>query len=182
MKKTIPILLFGFTLFSCSTSNKCIQIYLKDELNNNRSNNITSLLVDKKKETKLVLTAYSYKDLKTNEYKVKNYNQIYYDELKNKISNDTMIENWKKREAEKFNFESIFTNKYLDFSNKENVKLEIYKYSISKPIFIKNKKIALFGLSIIKKTNNIYDSYLVIMEKENGNWIIKEKVQSLMLY
>ncbi|WP_395075870.1 hypothetical protein [Flavobacterium sp.] len=182
MKKILKYSLCSLFFISCSTSNECIKSYLKDEIQSNKNNNIESLLLDCKKNPSILLKAYSAKNYDTENFTLKNFNQMDYNMLNLKLKNDTIKKYWNESNSKYFYFKSLtkFDEK-MEFRKNLASKLEVYIYSISKPIFLNRNK-AMFGLSIIKKSNNIYDSYLIIMKNENRKWIIDEKVQSLLLY
>ena len=186
MKKILILFFFSFFISSCSTENKCIEVYLKNEREKNRFDIAYYTLFDKKTEVSRTLRAYSFKA--DNVYKVKSFNEEDYIDLSNTYKNDTIIQFWKEKEIRKLDFSAIaktenFSSKN-NYINKVDTKSKIYYSSLSKPLFNKNNKEVMFGLSIFEgaEAKNLIESSLIIMKKENGQWILVEKFPSIIMY
>jgi hypothetical protein len=114
----------------------------------------------------------------------KPYDENEYEKL-TKISND-LFEYWSKNQSKSFNFSFLIKaseiTKYVDSTNSLKNKDYLYSYSLSNPIFIKSKKIALFSLIKSNESKNVIEDCVIIMIKEKGKWIFAEKVYSSALH
>ena len=92
--------------------------------------------------------------------------------------NDSAVAYWGEKERKRFSFsELVLTKDWMRkmLPQKDSIK---HLYSLSAPLFIKGKKRALFSVFITSPPVVFVDEYLVIMKKENGKWILLEKVYS----
>lgn len=218
--KTKLIFLISLALFSCST-NKCLKIYLKEEMKNNKDNSI-SILRDKKSNSLQVIKVYGGIKRGKTIIKAKSFNQEDYDFIYNRVKGDTLASFWDKKKgasyivkkrAEKrgdsifsekeekdfhtinnkpiFEFwtksecknfkinhleESFKNEKYYDSIEKISEDKIIYRYNISKPLYTKNNKKVLFSIS--KREKGFGENYVIIMEKQNGNWSVLERIEN----
>ncbi len=182
--KKIFICIIPFILLSCS-SNKCIKNYLKEELTSNSEKKIISVLTNRKLKTSNTLNIYIGRKKGNWNTQTKFFNQKDYDSLIEKHKNDTLSDYWKKNESEYLNFKSLIKygeiNKYRDSIKIIDDKFEVFNYHLSKPIFISNKKLALFSIKITKQPKSIIEDCIIIMKKEKGKWIFLEKAHSPVL-
>lgn len=185
MNKIIISLIISLLFISCS-SNRCIEVFMKDEIAKNKEQKITSVLFSRKSSTLKVLEIY--RGLKIGNRmssQAKSFNQEDYDMLYTQYKNDTILEYWNKNESKRLNFERITKineiSKNPQFLNDSSAPSETYFYSLSKPIFI-NKNHALFSLLVSKGVQSIIKDDVIIMKKEKGKWVFLEKVHNTDLY
>lgn len=185
MKKVLFILSSLIVLVSCST-NRCIESYLKEDMQINKEKKITSVLTDKKLKVSNTLSIYMGRKRGNINTQAKSFDQKDYAFLDSKFKNDTTTEYWSQKQSHNFKFASLVKNgdlsKYLDSSNMSSNNSEVHNFNISKPIFIKNKKYALFSLFVTKQPNSVVEDCVIIMAKKNGNWILLEKVNNSSLH
>lgn len=185
-KINLLFLLCSLSVISCSTKNSCIESYLKEDMANNKGKNVIPVLAIKKLRTSNTLKTYLGIKRGNRNIQAKSFDQNDYDLLYNENRNDTVTEYWSKKESGKFKFAALIDDdglyKFRDSISSLGNSSEVYNYNLSKPIFIKNKKLALFSVLVTKQPNTVLSDCVIIMKKENGKWLFLEKVNSASLH
>jgi hypothetical protein len=180
MKNTVLIFALSLTFMSCST-NKCIEIFMRKEVQENKKNNIISILCYEKRKNNQTLDIYSDNNIIEHEKKICNtYNKLDYEYLKNKHKNLSKIEYWTKENQTRFSLDSIVdVNKIEPYLlSKYGKMIDIRYYVVSEPIYLKNKNTTLFSFySLAGRSRGVEDA-LIVMKKEKGKWVVLEKVHS----
>lgn len=184
MKRILINISLFFFFISCSTNN-CIESYLKEKKSNNIGK-VASVLTDQKIDVANTLNVYQGRTRGQRDSRAKSFNQEDYDFLRKQYKNDTIIEYWSKKESKDFEFMSLVKrgglSRLRDSISSTNENLDVYNYNLSKPIFTKNKKLALFSILVTKQPHTTIENSVIIMKKSNGKWIEVENVNSTALH
>jgi hypothetical protein len=175
MKKIHTVFLL-IIVTSCASPNRIIENYLIEEIKNDTiKENV--LIKDKVSfnETFRVFQGMKIKT-KTNEESAINIqiNKMYIDETK---------ESWKKDDFKKIDFVILKSDSIDLFINTrmKNFKNKFYVdkfnlFYISKPYFYKHKKKVFFYITKFQTLKYYKYEEVVIMEKQNGRWVIVDKI------
>lgn len=174
MKNTTLIVII--ILFSSCSITSPMKNYLQEEIAENSGKKLTSVLYDAKADTKTLLRIYSDINIMTSKPVAKSFNQKDFDDLRKKYSKETSTEFWNETDRDHFKFDTLVSVKNTYKGNKYN-KQYIY-YSLSKPILLNNKQIMLFYVSRSLSPKDGTSTFVVVMKKEKGKWIVVEKIYS----
>ena len=181
MKTTISLLFLSLLLFSCNSTNRCIEVYLNQNLH--KDNTKTLVLLDKKSKNSKTLQIYSDIDFIRNMKVSKTYTQEVYDDLEKMAKGDTLPQYWLKTDKTVTYFDGMAYTKDRNWVNypqkKENA--EVHFHAISNPIFTKDKNIAVFFFKVFLDRRNSIEEVAVVMKKVKGKWILLEKVPTQRL-
>jgi hypothetical protein len=181
MKKYIA-LVFSLVLFISCSSNKCIETYFKEEIKIKKEEAKTEkedyrkpVLFSRKGNLKFLVTIYKRHDFFTKNKLSKTYNDEVYNFLKTKSETDTITEYWTEKKSKVFGMDSIIFKSDYHIGKVDRCTY----YSISKPVYLKDKKMVLFQVSsFIDNEGSSNEDAVIIMRKEKGKWIKVEKVIS----
>lgn len=176
MKKLILIQLF-FLLASCSSSKNCMYEYLSENI---KKNDFNDYILCKENKNDRTLRIYSDIDIITNKNASETYKVEDYKYLENKIKKDTIQKYWDVKDNISSKFDTIISlrdKNWIDYKSKK-ANAKVYYHIISKPVFIKNRKIAIFYYKVFLDKRTRLEEVVIVMKKVKGKWILLEKVPS----
>lgn len=182
MKKIILILSAFLFFLSCKSNEEIINFISKQDNKPENKILITSNVVSNKTVLN-VLKNYSHaqKEIFDSNF---NFTKKLYDSITNKLLNDTISRNWKKKQFEEV--DGIIVNTNLMYLKSNNIYYKKYfsgnysLYSISKPTIINN--LLLFYISKNRSLGSVEYSKVVIMEKKKNKWVNVVNVYSTELF
>ena len=181
MKNFVSILFLSI-LLSCA-SNRPIEAYMEEEIKENNYNNVSSILIDKKRSEMSALDIYIGKNIGGKIFsRAKSFDERDFEDLNNKYQKDTLTKYWKTSDSKFFNFSSMILEKEVWNYPLQNNDSTIYLYHLSKPLYLKRKKHAMFSLLKSKGSRRIVEDCVIIMKKEKGKWVMLEKVYATSLH
>ena len=190
MKRKILILIvFQALLLSCSSINhnryESINTFLKTKITNNESIIIIKEKADLRNALRIFYGGDKTAEVQKN-YRSSLFDQKSYDIMLETYSNDTIKKYWKPKDFSGFDF--IFENRLGMWNTKFLDKYESKPglvFSISDPVFYKNKKYVLFYFSRASTGDIeglIHENKTIIMQKVKGQWQIVDEVSDYIYH
>jgi hypothetical protein len=156
------IIILSFILIRCVSVEKSIILKVKNEI---AQNDETAVLLNEKLIIPHQFSAFKNHDKINKDFFPEIYNRFNYSTLKEQYKNDTVKTCWKEKEKNKFGFKKMIVNSDRNFYKRNEI-----CFSISDPIFTKDKKTMLF---FIKNDMGLRNptKYVYIYKKEKSKWV-----------
>lgn len=178
MKKILIILTVCLFSSYCS-SQKSITDYIQNEIKTKKENNIKNLLITEKANSKALVKIYGDQNPFVKEFWAKEFDRSSLEVMKYRYEYYSNPEYWSNKNELGFD-KMISLKEYQNLISKiDTSKFKTHIYSLSEPLFNKDKDRALIYKVTISSVNKPICE-IILFKKSNNNWIIDKEIRLLI--